>query len=639
MSEPGALVLENGEPIVASVDSRPLVSCGHDGDSFLQPAPCEPEGDDVHGSMDGAPLRAEALEDDPEPDFTSPSRAPLEAVAALEGLAPARLKEMLQYSEEHGQSLRRGTLWLLPEEAEELNAALRRSGDQWHFKDVPGEVHPPIEKPKKEKGRAGVSRKAKRHRASGAGVPSGMGPPAKKAAVGTEPRHPSGGAALVTKDRSMRDRESFAQRVSRVSQAQLKRLPDWAQRLHHVLMLLCQTETFKPFFPEISIISPKYREVYDAIQPGLSPIGLWTIISKLEQNGYQSALDVFNDIYGVWLASYRTHAPGTPLWMQAFQASRTFLQQIANQPLRDDFTATVVAVSPASSIPEEKDRGRAAAAGSGANSRRTRRQSRPSTTPATTARPSTANVDELFQEFLRDGMTGAGPRRAEPSGVAVAQQQPGAERATTAAKRLPSRVSGKRKSKGRVAAADHPPITEAERELFQSYLSQLEAKHHLMLFETFRRTAVWRAIESGEVELDDTKTSPPVFRKMVAWCRAQLAVEQPLEKRMKAETESAAAPAVGSGKSVPTMMEPGKGKLDAHTYIQSRYDAAFTQPSRNRSSSSVSSSGSSATSISSSPATSEDELSSAESSDLEDQQPHPTGAPAPSSVPRQPGNV
>jgi hypothetical protein len=42
------------------------------------------------------------------------------------------------------------------------------------------------------------------------------------------------------------------------------------------------------------------------------------------------------------------------------------------------------------------------------------------------------------------------------------------------------------------------------------------------LFEAFRCTAVWRSIETGEVELDDAKTSPPVFRKMIAWCHAQL---------------------------------------------------------------------------------------------------------------------
>lgn len=40
----------------------------------------------------------------------------------------------------------------------------------------------------------------------------------------------------------------------------------------------------------------------------------------------------------IFFFHHRTHPPGSPLWLQAYQASRTFLQQIANQPLKDDFT-------------------------------------------------------------------------------------------------------------------------------------------------------------------------------------------------------------------------------------------------------------------------------------------------------------
>lgn len=49
----------------------------------------------------------------------------------------------------------------------------------------------------------------------------------------------------------------------------------------------------------------------------------------------------------------RTHPPGSPLWIQAHEASKMFLQQISNEPLRDDFTPMAATTSMSGSIGDE----------------------------------------------------------------------------------------------------------------------------------------------------------------------------------------------------------------------------------------------------------------------------------------------
>lgn len=110
------------------------------------------------------------------------------------------------------------------------------------------------------------------------------------------------------------------------------------------------------------------------------------------------------------------------------------------------------------------------------------------------------------------------------------------------------------------------------------------------LYEAFRRSAVWRSVESGEVELDDAKTSPPVFRKMIAWCRSQLAVQLPPHRKPDAAPVTDGF--MGSGKILPGLESAG-GKLAAKSYLESRVpEPIHAKYSSSSSSSSASSSSS-----------------------------------------------
>lgn len=469
----------------------------------------------------------------------------------------------LDYSKDHVSSLHRGELWLLPSEAKLLLAHFKTQGveNTWSLKEVvPNQWHPPLpswkdaELKRSHKRSKKQRKKLKKSSTSTSDHPDpqsslvfGRSTAADEKPIKSQ-RVPKSYISGKNPTASSASSANAAQRAPRISQSQLKQLPDWAQRLHRILVLLCQTEVCRPFVPELLATDPRFPEVYDAIQPALTPLGLSAIVGKLEQNAYQSGLDVFNDVYSVWLCAYRTYTPGSPLWLQAYQASRTFLQQIANQPLKDDFGApqsswSIPASTSADFGPEgtEPEPALPVPAAAATGTARGRRKS--------------ASVDQLLQEFLtfHDKPVGDQPeemghhKRASMSGTTRGRSRGGG-----------SATSAKRKT--RVSLQAGGVITEAERASFQAYLSQLEARHHLMLFEAFRRTAVWKSIESGEVELDDARTSPPVFRKMIAWCRSQLAVKLPVDKRPRLHGSSPMLDKVtgstsfvgGSGKFVPT---------------------------------------------------------------------------------------
>lgn len=98
---------------------------------------------------------------------------------------------------------------------------------------------------------------------------------------------------------------------------------------------------------------------------------LFYFCSKLEHGLYTTPLEVFNDIYLVWLSAYRTHPPGSPLWIQAHEASKTFLQQIANEPIRDDFTPPGSLVTPGGSTYGNEDNYNPGRPSTGASPRKT----------------------------------------------------------------------------------------------------------------------------------------------------------------------------------------------------------------------------------------------------------------------------
>lgn len=114
-------------------------------------------------------------------------------------------------------------------------------------------------------------------------------------------------------------------------------------------------------------------------------------------------------------------------------------------------------------------------------------------------------------------------------------------------------------------------------------------------------------METGEVELDDVRTSPQIFRKMIAWCKSQIAVQPSLQHQRinTSDTSSSSMPLTpgipGSGKIVPGMDASSGGKLGAKSFLDSRPSEPM-QPKYSSSSSS-------------SPSSSSDEGSSSEDDD------------------------
>ena len=421
----------------------------------------------------------------------------------------------IEYSKQFASSLSRGELWLLPSEAEFVLSYIKSEGldTSWSFKEIENVVHPPLSVSRSQSKNSKRNRKKKTLKTQ-----------VKTSKRQTESHIPSSNDRSPTTLRSSQASShntsnrndstvSSAQRCSKFSQSQLKKLPDWAQRFHRTLSWLCQMETCRPFVEEVQVTDPRFPEIYDAIQPGLTPIGLSTIVSKLEQNAYQSSLDVFNDIYSVWLCAYRTYTPGSTLWLQTYQASRRFLQQIANQPLKDDFTPNKAPYTPHSM-----------------ESNRFQTEGKDYFQSTLDAQDQdSASVDQILQQFLTYCDTGDQSQTVSHHGTAPRKRS--GSHHSTHYRHSDSNV--KRKKNKRYKAHDSETITEYERTSFQNHLSQLSASQHRILFEAFRRTAVWKSIESGEVELDDTQTTPPVFRKMIAWCHAQLENKLPGQKNQK----------------------------------------------------------------------------------------------------------
>lgn len=273
-------------------------------------------------------------------------------------------------------------------------------------------------------------------------------------------------------------------------------------------------------------------------------------------------------------------------------------------------------------------------------------------------RPPSTNVDRLFQEFLEqhEGSTvtvtnpsqkiGDNNRRSSIGSFWMNSGKTSSTTMSRTKKRLGGGGQGRRQAKGsQLSQTSGLPITDQERETFQGYLSQLQPHHHLMvsklkksitdsmrpaarndvhvssvessswlylytyvnnelltvsyfpqLYEAFRRTAVWRSVESGEVELDDARTSPPVFRKMIMWCKSQIAVQQPIYQKRNSSLSQVGAHSAssgaftGSGKILPGIEIPSGGKLSAKSYLESRQPGELGVATYSSSSSSSSSS-------------------------------------------------
>ncbi|XP_053990107.1 uncharacterized protein LOC128882522 [Hylaeus volcanicus] len=423
---------------------------------------------------------------------------PSDAGKAIETFEP--IQKILDESLQYNTSPNRGELWLFPSEADVILSYLasKNLNEIWTFQQVDDTS---IVRPLSKNGTKTSTKKKKKTKKSKAPL--------------TDIKH-SKPAETAGRNKYYNDTKSerilfstkselpppTTHRLSRLSQSQLKKLPDWAQRLHRTLSWLCQTEIYQPFLHEMNSTDSRFTEMYNAIQPGLTPIGLATIVSKLEQNAYQTSLDAFNDIYSVWLCGYRTHPPGSPLWIQTFQASRTFTQQIANQPLKDNFTPEKFtnALPSYEKNPSFKYENVQESVLNEADSN------------------GSATVDQILHEFLALCDT----TDKTKSGVAPNKNIHHQPLDSSCDSQSMDTHLYKKHMKKKYKSETLESISDFERTNFQNHLSQLEATHHRKLFEAFRCTAVWRSIETGEVELDDAKTSPPVFRKMIAWCHAQL---------------------------------------------------------------------------------------------------------------------
>lgn len=97
-------------------------------------------------------------------------------------------------------------------------------------------------------------------------------------------------------------------------------------------------------------------------------------------------------------------------------------------------------------------------------------------------RPPSTNVDKLFQEFL-EKHEGNSSKVADTLRRTSSSGSWSSATATTLSrpKKRCSRGFGKRQARNSAGQVTAPPITQQERETFQTYLSQLQTHHHLMV--------------------------------------------------------------------------------------------------------------------------------------------------------------
>ncbi|KJP87683.1 hypothetical protein AK88_02711 [Plasmodium fragile] len=81
-------------------------------------------------------------------------------------------------------------------------------------------------------------------------------------------------------------------------------------------------------------------------------------------------------------------------------------------------------------------------------------------------------------------------------------------------------------------------IDEDEKLAFQLLLGKLHQDIHFELFRKFKSKAVWKTLESGEIELDDKLTKADVFREMYSWCKVQLELKSKRSDVSDTESDS-----------------------------------------------------------------------------------------------------
>ncbi|KAH8740242.1 hypothetical protein FG386_001517 [Cryptosporidium ryanae] len=320
----------------------------------------------------------------------------------------------------------------------------------------------------------------------------------------------------------------------------LKKMPDWAKRFHRILKMLSQQEIFKPYVHNVNIgnfglylkgqslendLDSKNNDKYEFdynkkieelfinaniyfeylknCSP-IKPISFNKIIKKLENNEYINASSVFSDIYSVWICAFRSVEPGGILWTKTIDACLNFNLKLLNEPLKDDFYLT---------FPGKMKGGR--------NTDNVNTDGPPFKKTNNSGKNNSIYEERYNKEFyLNNGGT-------EMSGIDVDFFSGNKNKRTNQQNNFskPNNKSGKKGASSSSFGSYNSIndiISESERREFQSLLGKLSQNDHVELFNSFLSTAHWKEVNTGEVELDDQKTPPGIFREMIKWCKLKL---------------------------------------------------------------------------------------------------------------------
>ncbi|KAL8269978.1 hypothetical protein Esti_006078 [Eimeria stiedai] len=242
---------------------------------------------------------------------------------------------------------------------------------------------------------------------------------------------------------------------------------DWPRRMQRVLLELCRQPVCLPFLPRVSPSEAHYAELARKAYPAV-PLSLETVLQRLENGEYSRSLEVFNDVYTVFMCAFRYYEPGNQYWMMAQEASLAFGALTLREPLSNAF------------VPFSSSQHGAATDGAG-------KGGKGRAGAKTHARPKTQSAKQ------QEGKLKAWENRGGPSTSGISH-----------------------------AHSLNAPVTVEERQAFQELLTQMNMDAHFQLYNTFKDRAKWVSFDTGEVELDDGATLPFVFREMVQWCRGQV---------------------------------------------------------------------------------------------------------------------
>ncbi|OEH74978.1 bromodomain-containing protein [Cyclospora cayetanensis] len=111
---------------------------------------------------------------------------------------------------------------------------------------------------------------------------------------------------------------------------------DWPRRMQRILLELCKQPVCLPFLPRVSPAEAHYAELARKVYPAV-PLSLETVLERLENGCYSRSLEVFNDVYSVFMCAFRYYEPGNQYWMMAQEAALAFGALTAGEPLCNVF--------------------------------------------------------------------------------------------------------------------------------------------------------------------------------------------------------------------------------------------------------------------------------------------------------------